>query len=556
MPSPDNTGFAASRYEAGTPVRSPYLQAAYDSAVLTIPSLFPSPSDVSTQDRFRQHLETSWQGLGARGLNNVSSKLLLTLFPPSQPILKYQISPNLTQGVGDDDEQAKVLSEIEAQLAQREIELSELIEGDAIRPVVHEALRQLLVAGNVALNLPESGKMRYFRLNRYVTRRDAFGTIVEAVIKETLTEDTLPEDIQEFVETLDASDKKTDSLGDDDPDGRREAEIDLYTYIKIKPGTSASTYERWQEVHGNEIPGTRGTYPADAPEYIFLRMTRVDGEDYGRGMVEENIGDLISYTGLQRAIIEASAAASDIKWLVDPNGETNLRHLKDAPSGEFVAGRRKDVEALTLDKFADLRTAGTTRDDLRTSLSFVFLLNSAVRRQGERVTAEEIREVARELEDSFGGIYTILSQDFQLPVVMRRERLAEKANVLKPLPKLPNGKPIVRPVIITGLASIGRSHDLDKLRTFLQESQILFQIDPQTGRYFHTDEALRRIGTAIAIPLKGLVKSREEVEAEIAEEQQTAQRQQMLAAATPNAVTQAGQLMQGAQVAPGPAPEQ
>ncbi|WP_416142518.1 portal protein [Escherichia coli] len=43
--------------------------------------------------------------------------------------------------------------------------------------------------------------------------------------------------------------------------------------------------------------------------------------------------------------------------------------------------------------------------------------NSAVQRTGERVTAEEIRYVASELEDTLGGVYSILSQELQLPLV-------------------------------------------------------------------------------------------------------------------------------------------
>lgn len=47
------------------------------------------------------------------------------------------------------------------------------------------------------------------------------------------------------------------------------------------------------------------------------------------------------------------------------------------------------------------------------------LLNSAVQRNGERVTAEEIRYVAGELEDTLGGVYSLLSQELQLSLIRR-----------------------------------------------------------------------------------------------------------------------------------------
>lgn len=535
----ERKGPAAERYEALVTVRSPYLTAAYESAKLTIPSLFPEAGDANQNDRNRKALTVPNQGLGARGVNNVASKLLLTLLPPSRPVLKYQIAPNLTNEAADDEAQQEEITRIEAMLAQREIDLSELIEADAIRPVIHEALRQLIVAGNICLNLPDKKGMRAFKLNRYVVKRDSYGTVVEAIIKETLTEDTLPETIRKFVQEEIPFSSRQRGTGDNDT---REDEVNLYTHIRIQPG--GETYSIYQEVEGLKIEDTVGTYPADAPEYIFLRMSRVDGEDYGRGMVEENVGDLQSYDSLQLAITVATACASDVKWLVDPNGETNIRHLRNSASGSYVAGRKKDVESQTLDKGGDLQVGMALRDDLRTSLSFVFLLNSAVRRQGERVTAEEIREVARELEDSFGGVYTILSQDLQLPIVKRRERLAERDGLLRPLPKI-NGKEVVKPVIITGLESIGRSQDLDKIRQFFIETQAVFQSDPGAGDYFETSEALKRIGTAIGIPLTGLIKSEEEVQAQREAAQQQAQQAELIGKLGPPAINQMGPAIAG-----------
>lgn len=533
MPTP-NQGAAAQSYHKQETVRSPYLQAAYKAATLTIPSLFPDSGDAAQADRYRKDLPTPWQGLGARGLNNVASKLLLTLFPPSQPIFKYQISPTLTEGIEDDPEAAKEVSKIEKLLAQREIELSELIEADAIRPALHEAVRQLLVAGNVLIHLPDRGGMRVFRLNRYVVRRDSYGTVIEAVLKETMARDALPEPVREWME------QQFPYRAAKSHDESRQDEVDIYTHIKLEPG--GKSYKVCQEIEGLRVPDSEGTYPSDAPEFIFLRLTRVDGEDYGRGLIEENIGDLTSYDALQQSIITTAANQAELKWLVDPNGQTNVRHLKDAPAGEYVAGRKRDVEALSVEKFGDMRSATEVRDDIKVSLSFVFLLNSAVRRNGERVTAVEIREVARELEDSFGGIYTILSQDLQLNVVKRYERRAEKTGSLTAIPKN-----VVKPVIVTGLESIGRSHDLDKIRLFFDEITRLAAIDPEVARYLKTGEWINRIGTALAVPQKGLVRDDDEVQAEIQQERAAAQQAELMARATPNAINQIGAAMQNAQ---------
>ena len=48
------------------------------------------------------------------------------------------------------------------------------------------------------------------------------------------------------------------------------------------------------------------------------------------------------------------------------------------------------------------------------------MLQSSVQRDAERVTTEEIRYLAGELEDTLSGIYSILSQDFSCRMLIAR----------------------------------------------------------------------------------------------------------------------------------------
>ena len=88
-----------------------------------------------------------------------------------------------------------------------------------------------------------------------------------------------------------------------------------------------------------------------------------------------------------------------------------------------------------MDKFNDFRVAYQAMQGIEERLSQQFMLQSSVQRNGERVTAEEIRYLAGELEDTLSGIYSILSQEFQLPYVNRKIDVLTKA---KKLPKLPD----------------------------------------------------------------------------------------------------------------------
>lgn len=58
--------------------RLPFLNRARDAAELTIPSLIVKDGHSSATE-----FTTPFQGIGARGVNNLSSKLLLALLPPT-----------------------------------------------------------------------------------------------------------------------------------------------------------------------------------------------------------------------------------------------------------------------------------------------------------------------------------------------------------------------------------------------------------------------------------------------------------------------------------------
>jgi len=66
-----------------------------------------------------------------------------------------------------------------------------------------------------------------------------------------------------------------------------------------------------------------------------------------------------------------------------------------------------------------------------------------------------------ELEDALGGIYSILTQELQLPLI----RLLMSSNKIN-LPK-----DLVEPIIVTGVEALGRGHDFNKLVQFAQTLQ-------------------------------------------------------------------------------------
>lgn len=125
--------------------------------------------------------------------------------------------------------------------------------------------------------------------------------------------------------------------------------------------------------------------------------------------------------------------------------------------------------------------------------------------------------MAGELEDTLGGFYSLLSQEFQLPLIHRVMDLLTKE---KALPRLPEG--VVQPTIITGLEALGRGHDAQKLTAFLQAA---VQLGPdQVLPRLNAGEILSRLATAYGVDPSGLVKTDEQIQAE---QQQAMEQQQM-----------------------------
>ena len=487
---------AKALYERLKSDREPYKTRAEDCAKYTIPALFPKEADNGSTD-----YETPYQSVGARGVNNLSSKLLLALFPANAPFFRLSVRDDVMDYL---QQEPQVKQEIEQKLVQIEQTIQRYIENNQIRVTIHEALKQLVVAGNCLLFLPpKEGGIKLYRLNNYVVQRDAMGHVIQLVTVDRLSVATIPEDVLNLSDT---------------PYTDPAQQVDIYTHVYYN--AEDNRYYSYQEIDEKLIPGYEQEFPVEACPWIPLRLMKMDGESYGRSYCEEYLGDLKTLEGLQKAIVELAAIAASIIYLVNPNGITQPRKLQRAKNGGFVPGRPDDVVPLQVQKTNDLQIAKGTADAIESRLSYAFMLNSAVQRQAERVTAEEIRYVAGELEDTLGGIYSILSQELQLPLVRRIMIQLMSTGQISELPQ-----DIVQPAITTGVEALGRGHDLNKLTTFLN---IIGNI-PEATQVVEWSNFITAVASASNIDVTGIIKTPEQ----IAQEQQQAQMMQMGQAVAP-----------------------
>jgi hypothetical protein len=470
---------AAALYGARSAARDPVLQRARDASRLTIPGLIP----VEGQNEHTV-FEQPYQSLGARCVSSLSANLLLTVFPPNLPFYRLNVDEDTAKQLGTQ------LGEANAKLAVIGRTTYSLMTGASLRPILMEVIRHLIVAGNCLLHVAED-RVRFFRLDQYVVKRDSSGRWVEIIVVEKV-----------YPSTLDAETRAAVGL-DTPPEGQAEQQVEVYTLIRKANGQ----VQQHQEIKGKVVPGSQGGSPADAAGWIPLRWLVVPGSDYGRSHVTENIGDLMSLEDISKSMVQFAAAASRIIHIVDPNAGIDVEELAEAETGDFLTGYRDRISTLQLDKSQDWQVLNQLAERLEQRIAAAFLLRSGVMRDAERVTAEEVRIVAQELENTLGGTYTVLSDELQLPLVKRYLYLGVKKGRV---PKLPKS---IQPVIVTGFDALGRAHSVNRIRAWAADMKQI--MGEAFNALINGDELAKRMGEGHGVDgLEDLIKSAEQQQAD------------------------------------------
>jgi hypothetical protein len=482
---------AKTRYDVLSSERSQYLNVAKQASELTIPYLVRE--DVSTTGA--RKLATPWQSVGAKGVVTLAAKLMLSLLPPQTSFFKLQLDDSKLRDYGPE-----VRSELDLVFAKVERIILESIAASDDRVVVHQAMKHLVVAGNALIFMGKDG-LKLFPLNRYVIDRDGNGNVIEIVTKESINK-KLVEELMPNLKKGEVSDYNDDDTSD----------CDVYTHVTVKNNRVS-----WhQEVFDKVIPKSQSKSPVGITPWLPLRFNTVDGEAYGRGRVEEFMGDLKSLEALSQAIVEGSAAAAKVVFTVSPSASTKPATLAAAGNGAIIQGRPDDIGVVQVGKGADFQTAYQSAATLEKRLSEAFLILSV--RQSERTTAEEVRMTQMELEQQLGGLFSLLTVEFLVPYLDRKLNVLTKNKVIPTIPK-----DLVKPTIVAGINALGRGQDRESLGMFLQT--IASTMGPEALQQFiNPDEVIKRLAAASGIDVLNLVKSMQEIQGE----QQQQMQQQML----------------------------
>lgn len=416
-------------------------------AYWTIPSICPTDNS-EHQEQIKGDV-----AIGARLVNHLANKVVDTMFPHDRPFFTVTLTPEMRQKL-----RKEMGADAEAQFAEAVREETAAVEEVAMRklklasyrPQAVLAMLHAIISGNAILRrLPDDSRAVY-GIKDFCIRRDVTGKMTELLLRDSKKFGSLPKELRQRVLN-------------EHPEYKSTTDCKLYTHYKFD-GT------RWamrQGVDRVQIDNGTRYKPVDLPVLpLVWRLAR--GENYARGLVEDHAPAFHQVDVLTKALIDMVGIMADVKFLVDPASLLDVIELNNSARGSFHQGREGDISTPDMKRGLAIGDTLEVVRGLERELAQGFLLNSAGVRDAERVTAEEIRFIAVELESAFGGLYSRLAIEWQ-------QREAEYAvSQINFDTELGNSKlPAFEVVVTTGLESLSREGQLDNLRRAIADLQML-----------------------------------------------------------------------------------
>lgn len=495
---------ASKRYEFLATMRSPYLERGRQSSKVTIPYILPPDGHGGFSK-----LPTPFNGAGADGVKNLSTKMRMAMLPPGHPFFRVTVPEEVLKELSGGDPRAR--AEIDASLVPFSNMILKRIEERDYGTLLFETLKHLAITGNCLWRIPIEGKLRLYSLNDYVVFRSPDGTVTEIIVKQEVHNSILNE---QFPGVLEVKAKDTNDT---------TATTPVYTVSKRD---SKGIYEWHQEVQDKVIPGIGGTYTEEAPFFLPLRWNTLSGEHYGRGICEEHIGDLRSAEALSKAIVEGSLAGSKFIFLAREDAGVTADQLSRADNLACMSGDFEKIGVVQTQKHQDLGVALQALGVIEQRLARAFVSLKSIQRDAERVTAEEVRLMANELEEGLGGVYSTLTRELQQKIIRREIQALRELEILKEFDQT-----FMEIKIITGLDALGRNHEITRLSTWLRLSAEAVGPE-QVAATINTRALAQRYASNLGLDVSDIVKSEQQMQAE----QQQAQQAQMLQQLGPEAL--------------------
>lgn len=436
-------------WDSMTMDRSSMLRRKEAQAAATIPTTLP---DENYQVR-NEALTNGSSSLGNQGATNIVNKLMLAMFAPGVTFMKLELAPKL---------KAKFLEQLQLQddslltdvMAEGEREAIRVLEQSGSRPALYEGLAALVCVGDVLMDLSDKDIISFLSLRDYAVERNRRGLMLRLVFREITRVQDLEESAQDEYRRAVPACKPRDK-------------VTIYTTVRYVRGMYRSTVF----VEDVELSAKHsGKWKPENMPYRALTWRLPLGQDYGVSLAEDYSNDLGTHDVVSEALADGAILASQFRWACNPSGITQPEDVQKGSNGDVIPADPKDLSLIFAQIGAQLQSITAIEEIYSRRIGRGFLMNSAVTRNSERTTAEEVRIQAIELEQSLGGVYSRLAIDMQGPI---SRWMLRKADIQVRGTK-------IEPTIITGLDALSRTAELQRMMGFLQDVTTLSSIPTET----------------------------------------------------------------------------
>ncbi|MDG4856423.1 portal protein [Mesorhizobium sp. WSM4982] len=470
-------------------------------AEITLPFAFPPQGYVEGDQ-----LPGNNQSVGAQCVNTLTSKLADVAFPPGHPCLKLlPEETDVQQAVDEDPEQ---WAETIKALTRLAITHTTAFYSIGMRSSYIEYIRQLLIAGNCLWKHLKWRSPTWHRMDTYVVQRSQTGLQLAIVQKTCVAVAGLDKDTKAFIEAKmqDTADPKESPAS---VASQWEQEVDIYCcqmYIPPESGDDETegSFRYWEEYKGHYIPGTGVETDYDAPVMHAGWLIKSAGRNWSPSYCEMYQGDMYTVEAAASGLNDITAAAALALMFHRPGSQSSIKQVREARNLSILPGSAEDLTMFRSEKSADNNVVGGNLEQAARRLSAAFLMQSAIQRSGERVTAEEIQRLGTELDKALGGLYTNISDDNQKVIIVRGMVLNEERN---PKLRLPKDKVTVQ--VITGIEQTGDSQEAQNLLDW--GSVVSKMWGPEGIKQVDVNDFATRYGTYKGIKTDGLVRKPEQV---------------------------------------------
>jgi hypothetical protein len=367
--------------------RKTILDRKRECAEYTHPAVLPE-SWHTDQDEFDTPLNSA-PGIGSTAL---AAKIANAVLPTNgSPI----VTPEVAMPGGVDDVVYQQVTNVILRFDQK---IMDYLQSSNFRSQLHDICLDLVIVGDALLEMLPNGMFRKHRLDNYVVVRKEDGSIHELIIRTWVDP-----------ETLDS--KYRDRVGPTDTKGTRRLEPKYLGVCWDK-----DRYYIREEFRG--VVEDIGDYLV--LPYFALKTGGSASDNYGRSIIESLLGDIRSLMAHSMALLQGSAANSEFRLCVNPNGITQMAHMADSVNGQWVSARREDVFVMQLGNPVQVQITMAAVEKYEQSILKALLYDLVYAGQNrDRVTATEINATIQSIESGLSGLLSSITQELHIPLVRR-----------------------------------------------------------------------------------------------------------------------------------------